>query len=563
MGGKRLTDAGIELEHSGLPGAVIAAIASIDQSGSQVFDVPLRDPKTMKNVGGSYLWRIDGDNRAVVHLKNIDPLTDGKMRQGTVMLFYDGGSYSFPVQMVEAGQTLAIDIRKLRDEQVKDSHDRVIPLNVTKGQIVWYGRGTLGQFVGRLVQYNPATGTASSFSCGSPCLCDPTFYSSYMTPSSLDGNPGETFALQAWEVDQNCDGSFFVCDVTSIATFTSSNSLVVSVNGSTATIEDQGGEAIVYADWDASEVTTNCNEFLAEGGCASGTCEFETVSAEGSSLGQVRRPSLSGPDAVTTGQSATFTVTNLSARNRVTGWQFSGGGATVTRGTNTGSTTWSGVIVVGGTVTVTLRTAPAPLIKSITVNPRTTGWVDQVAAAQKIPWNRGDLGPGVETGFYVFRYSGDGVDAFQIGSDGPNHGFIYVTGVKNFENKSEWMIHPDVDNLNSNFSQHQFGNYMRSVFGTIEVETGFIGGSQLHDETIRHEIGTTASHRNNQVVAVDQNRYLSFAEQQVGYNATISTNSLETFAREVQGKLDERANNIRDATAVEPPAPNYTAAGIF
>ena len=44
IGSRTITDAGIELEHSGKPGWVVAAAASIDQSGNHVFDVPLKRP---------------------------------------------------------------------------------------------------------------------------------------------------------------------------------------------------------------------------------------------------------------------------------------------------------------------------------------------------------------------------------------------------------------------------------------------------------------------------------------------------------------------------------------
>jgi hypothetical protein len=141
---------------------VIAALLSVDESGNHVFDVPLKDPRSVRNVGGNYPWRLDGDNRAVAHLKNIDPMTDGSPREFALMITTAAGKYSFPVQLTQAGETVAIDIRKLRDEQIKDNHGNVIPLHITEGQIEWYGRGPLGQFIGRLVQYNPTTGVSSS-----------------------------------------------------------------------------------------------------------------------------------------------------------------------------------------------------------------------------------------------------------------------------------------------------------------------------------------------------------------------------------------------------------------
>lgn len=127
VGTKRLSDAGIEIEYTGGPGAIVVALASVDQSRRQVFDTPLRDPKSLNFGGGSYPFRIDGDNRAVIHLKNIDPVTNGEPRLCEVHLMFKGVDYTLPAQRVEAGQTLAIDIKKLRDEQVPDGSGKVIP----------------------------------------------------------------------------------------------------------------------------------------------------------------------------------------------------------------------------------------------------------------------------------------------------------------------------------------------------------------------------------------------------------------------------------------------------
>src|SRR5207247_2803261 len=77
VGNQQISDSGIEIQHSGQPGAVMAYAASVDQSGSMVFDVPIKDPKNMIFKGGSYPWNIEGNNRAVLHVKNDDAPGDG------------------------------------------------------------------------------------------------------------------------------------------------------------------------------------------------------------------------------------------------------------------------------------------------------------------------------------------------------------------------------------------------------------------------------------------------------------------------------------------------------
>jgi len=211
IGNNSITDSGIEIDYNGSHGAVMAYAASVDQSGSAVFDVPIKDPTSdMGFKGGSYPWNIEGDNRAVLHVKSIDVPGDGHKRQFMVKLYFDGGEYNLPLQQVEAAQTAEIDIKKLRDDQVPDSLGNVIPLTVTGGQLNWYGRINKGAFIGRLVQYSPLSGISASFSCVESCVCNPSYGFSWLSPSSHDGQAGDTFGIAAWEEDVDCNGNPFI-----------------------------------------------------------------------------------------------------------------------------------------------------------------------------------------------------------------------------------------------------------------------------------------------------------------------------------------------------------------
>jgi hypothetical protein len=282
LGTKDLVDAGIEIQHNGQPGAIIAAAASVDRSGGRVFDVPIKDPKGSMFGGGSYPWRIDGDNRAVVHLKNVDPMTDGKPRTAIVKIWFEGGSYTLPVVLADAGQTVSIDLKKLRDDQVKDGTGKVLPLNVTKGQLEWHSRGVQGQFIGRLVEYNPTTGISSSFSCGFVCMCETTYSSGFVAPSSFVGFPGDTANLQAFENDYDCNGNPVTYNVTSLAIFTSGNSSIASVSGSTVTLGSSGGATSINASWDTTVVlgAMTCDQELNVNGCPG--CDSQASLGSGS-----------------------------------------------------------------------------------------------------------------------------------------------------------------------------------------------------------------------------------------------------------------------------------------
>lgn len=304
IGDNIASDTGIEIDHGGSPGAVMVYAASIDQSGSNVFDVPIKDPKSeMGFKGGSYPWNIDGDNRAVLHVKNVDVPGDAKKREFMVKLYFDGGEYYLPLQSLEAGQTMEVDIKKLRDDQIRDDLGNVIPLNVTSGQLNWYGRAKRGEFIGRLVQYDPVTGISSSFSCLQSCQCDLSFYASWLAPSSFQGGVGDSFHIDGWELDADCNGFPFLPYRVSGVLFSTTNPFVVDVFGNTALLTG-GGNAYIIGEWDAYIVTERpdptCEIDIGEGPCPH-VCDVQLTTASGATSVSVQGAQCNTP----TGESTT------------------------------------------------------------------------------------------------------------------------------------------------------------------------------------------------------------------------------------------------------------------
>jgi hypothetical protein len=208
----------------------------------------------------------------VLHVKNDDAPGDGMKHQFLAKLYFDGGEYNIALQEMEAGQTVEIDLKKLRDDQVKDVLGNLIPLTVTGGQLDWQGRANKGQFIGRLAEYDPVAGVASSFSCAN-CPCDPGFGSGEITPD-ISGFVDDTFTLTAIETDTDCSGAIaFTYSVS--ADFASTDESVVTVSGSTATLVD-AGSASITASWDASFMHTHCF-FTAEGDCNDARCDLSQV----------------------------------------------------------------------------------------------------------------------------------------------------------------------------------------------------------------------------------------------------------------------------------------------
>ena len=93
--------------------------------------IPVKDPVDQGN--GGYPWRLDNGYTTVVHLKN----TVNKEITAVLQIRYDGGSYNPDEIKLAPYQTVAIDIRRLRDAQQKDIRGGVMPKDVESGQLSW------------------------------------------------------------------------------------------------------------------------------------------------------------------------------------------------------------------------------------------------------------------------------------------------------------------------------------------------------------------------------------------------------------------------------------------
>jgi hypothetical protein len=151
-------EAGVDIEYAGQPGAVIARLTSADMSGDYAFDVPIKDPQSgMMRGSGGYPWRLDGGHTTVVHLKN----TVDRAVHALVQVRYEGGTYNLERIKVGAYQSVAVDIKRLRDAQERDTRGGVMPVNVEGGQAVWFEEET-GRVIGWAEVWDRPSGWSSS-----------------------------------------------------------------------------------------------------------------------------------------------------------------------------------------------------------------------------------------------------------------------------------------------------------------------------------------------------------------------------------------------------------------
>lgn len=194
-----VTYGGIELEYDTPKGSVITSVQSISQNGDHVFQVPMFDPANMPSSAGGFPWKVDGDYRTLVYIKNETSVT----RKYIAHLLYQGGQYSPGVKELKPGETVAIDFRALRDSQTPDSIGRIIPLNVQTGQIGWSSHGRENKVMsGRSEQISLTEGVASTYACAN--CCPNVVNGVFIDPNSTNAGVGDSFIYTGSQTETNC-----------------------------------------------------------------------------------------------------------------------------------------------------------------------------------------------------------------------------------------------------------------------------------------------------------------------------------------------------------------------
>ncbi len=204
---KKIATAGLEFEYTGAPGSIIMSAYSVSRGRNHTFRVLLMDAASPPSSAGTYPWSITDDSSTIVYIKNVTSEPQDfimVIRYGTVT---DG--YSPSIQTIAPGQTKAIDLHKLRDDQVPDGYGRTLPLDATGGQVHWSNRGrTRLPMIGRAEQVSLLGGVSMTAACGEPC-CGDVFAGGFMSPAGAFGFAGAITTFVATEEWQDCFGTPF------------------------------------------------------------------------------------------------------------------------------------------------------------------------------------------------------------------------------------------------------------------------------------------------------------------------------------------------------------------
>ena len=188
--------------------------------------------------------------RPFVYIKNVT----GKQQQYHLQLSYEVegqggivGLYSPGLVTIEGGQTIAVDIRRLRDEQVGDEAGRLIPVEASRGQVLWSVRGKENlTLIGRAEQADFAEAVSSTYGCQN--CCPDSFYDGWCDPQIVDGVVGDTTQFTSTQQDQNCYGTIQTGYIV-VASWSSSDESVATIDGFGFATAEGPGSTGIFADW--------------------------------------------------------------------------------------------------------------------------------------------------------------------------------------------------------------------------------------------------------------------------------------------------------------------------
>jgi hypothetical protein len=250
--------AGLEIEYDTPAGSVLASTHSESQSGNQVFRVPMWDVLAQRSPTGGYPWRIEATSTTNAYIKNV---TDREQDYVAFLLYENGSRYMIGMKTVRPHQTIEIDVKALRDNQVPDETGITIPLYVSSGQLQWTLRRRDEParqddefdpmaLIGRTEQIDVVNGISSNYSCQNCCIG--TFLDGRIESSNPSYDVGDLVQFEAWEDGVTCY-NYHAPSRYYPTTWTSSDQSVATVGTTSGIVTMVGaGTAQINASWSVS-----------------------------------------------------------------------------------------------------------------------------------------------------------------------------------------------------------------------------------------------------------------------------------------------------------------------
>ncbi len=260
-----LETAGIEIKNQSENVVIIAQMQSISQSRAQSFRTLLWDAQAQKSPTGGYPWLVEENSATNAYIKNV---TDETKYYVSYLTWENGGMYMIGLKQIAAHQTVKIDVKKLRDQQIPDEEGRMIPPDISKGQIQWTAkmRGTSPPpsgndipLVGQMEQTDTVSGISTSYFCQNCCEDSA---SGTIGPTAIETE--EDFVqYQSYAVGYSCYNGYYSYQTTNDATWTSSDTNVANSLGYGLFETIGAGQTTIKAEF---EVTDHFTYGSCEGG---------------------------------------------------------------------------------------------------------------------------------------------------------------------------------------------------------------------------------------------------------------------------------------------------------
>ena len=312
--------AGVEFEYTSMPGSVIIAVQSVSSDDNQVYRVSVVDAQAEMSSSGKYPWDLSGGAATVVYIKNV---TDEE-HEYYLQVSYTGGFWVQGIRKIAPHQTIALDLRRVKEDRIKDQDDHVMPADAIGGQVYWVLMEPKNlTLIGRVEQIEAGGGMSFTTSCGTCCLTN--FNYSVMTPNDDTEFVGDStqFTFQAKAQYSDCYGNHLASLTpapTYGVTWSTDNPDVAQVIGYgnyAIVTAEAGGLANINADWSAPNETYGPNCYDPDQGCGGfngggggmASCQSDPQPAEASATFKGVEVEISGAQSVTDGSTASFSVT--------------------------------------------------------------------------------------------------------------------------------------------------------------------------------------------------------------------------------------------------------------
>jgi hypothetical protein len=518
----------VTLTTNGSPDDVVAVAASYDQTLRYGAQTPFSDQLSFKWAGG--MWEYDPYHSSIITAGN----GGTKTTQAAFTIFYNQGAEKYELeQTLQPDEQMWIDVGKLIREHVPDKTGKILPADLTSGSYEFrdltdIGVGSL--FEGKVI-YDKTYGHAA-YGCADCCAYDAatTIYDPLGIPFQGNSTNGVT-ALES------CVGAYGDVSSYFYNNWSTANTAIATVNA------------------------TGKHTGVAVGSTTSTTWANLIYSAYKPCVRKLWRPGgsddvtkLSCPSSVTRGGSVTCSVSNPPTGSTFSNWKFTDSSNNTVAGSGSTSS-WSGTMVTGGTVSVKVTASGGSTTLSAGITVTNRNWHINAASPTEVPNGTFITLPvppqsgGTDSGlgYSSWRATFNGISYSTIADGGPNRGYTYWPSNLTFSTFNyQYEVNPDLENSNSTFSQHQCG------------KNGFISWSDLLTQTRRHEYNSTVqSHYAFYSNSLSSHNPGDYLEQQVAAPGA----NLNTFATNTNSGINSRFSTVQSDSAVEPYPVNYSETG--